>query len=98
MTSEMYLIYSNKTSAWYRPCSKGYTSDICQAGLFTRAEAERMIAVSSGQLLMYLAENKKRDLPCQKRITALEKQLAEAYHKNDDLQLIIDARIEEEER
>lgn len=36
---EVWLIWSNKWSCWYRADSKGYTSDIAQAGLYDRAAA-----------------------------------------------------------
>lgn len=35
----VWLIWSNKRSAWYRPESAGYTGDITKAGLFDRDEA-----------------------------------------------------------
>lgn len=34
-----WLIWSNKRSCWYRPDSCGYTTDIAQAGIYTKAEA-----------------------------------------------------------
>lgn len=34
-----WLIWSNKRGCWYRPGSAGYTSDIAQAGIYTKDEA-----------------------------------------------------------
>ena len=36
-----WLIWSNKWGCWYRPDSAGYTSDIAQAGIYTREQAVR---------------------------------------------------------
>lgn len=37
----VWLIWSNKWGCWYRDKSAGYTSDIAQAGLYTKDEAAR---------------------------------------------------------
>lgn len=37
----VWLIWSNKNGCWYRANSQGYTTDIAQAGHFTRGEAAR---------------------------------------------------------
>lgn len=34
-----WLIWSNKRKSWYRPDSRGYTTDIAEAGIYTKAEA-----------------------------------------------------------
>ena len=41
-----YLVWSNEHRMWWRPNSCGYTTDIAQAGRYTRAEA---IKHSSGR-------------------------------------------------
>lgn len=40
-TDDVWLIWSNKNGCWYRDNSQGYTSDISQAGLYSREEAAR---------------------------------------------------------
>ena len=37
--SDNYLIWSNEHQLWWRPNSRGYTSDLDQAGRYTRDEA-----------------------------------------------------------
>jgi len=37
--SEPYLVWSNQHRAWWRPESRGYTTDIRGAGWYTRDEA-----------------------------------------------------------
>lgn len=34
-----WLVWSNKRGCWYRPKSASYTSDIAQAGIYTKDEA-----------------------------------------------------------
>jgi hypothetical protein len=44
--SELYLVWSNQHSAWWRPNSCGYTKQISDAGLYSRDEA---IEISRGR-------------------------------------------------
>jgi hypothetical protein len=37
--SEQYLIWSNQHRAWWRPDSRGYTTDHAQAGRYSREDA-----------------------------------------------------------
>lgn len=41
----VWLIWSNKRGCWYRAESSGYTSDVAQAGTYTRAEAARHMSI-----------------------------------------------------
>lgn len=38
-TDTVWLIWSNKWSCWYRDGCSGYTDDIAQAGLYSKAQA-----------------------------------------------------------
>jgi hypothetical protein len=39
---DLYLIWSNEHSAWWKPSSAGYTNDIDAAGRYSRVEALRI--------------------------------------------------------
>jgi hypothetical protein len=48
----MFLIWSNEHGAWWRDNESGYTSHIDEAGRYTRADADRIVADATvdGQL------------------------------------------------
>jgi hypothetical protein len=39
-----YEIWSYEHRAWWRPARFGYTESLAEAGIYTRAEAERIVA------------------------------------------------------
>lgn len=43
----VYLLWSQKTGAWWRPGAWGYTDDIGQAGRFSQADAVRHVVASA---------------------------------------------------
>jgi hypothetical protein len=43
----IYLLWSGRHEGWWRPDARGYTSDIDQAGRYTRAEALRHVVTSA---------------------------------------------------
>lgn len=46
--SDNYLIWSNEHQLWWRPNSRGYTSDLNQAGRYARSEALAICATARG--------------------------------------------------
>lgn len=47
MTAIVYLLWSNKHDAWWRPGAQGYTEDIAEAGEYTEAEAVARVKQSA---------------------------------------------------
>ena len=47
MDDIVYLLWSNKHQAWWRPSDRGYTEDIDEAGLYSRIEAIERVARSA---------------------------------------------------
>lgn len=50
---EVFLIWSNQHGAWWRPNERGYASVLEEAGIYPRADAERIVrsATCDGQLV-----------------------------------------------
>lgn len=48
MSDIVYLLWSNKHSAWWGPDARGYTDSIEEAGDFTQAEAVEAVVRSAG--------------------------------------------------
>jgi hypothetical protein len=42
-----YLVWSNHRGAWVRPQCNGYTGSLDEAGYFTAADAERIVALEN---------------------------------------------------
>lgn len=42
-----YLIWSNEHTAWWKPAHRGYTTVIHEAGRYTSAEADRIVAAAN---------------------------------------------------
>lgn len=47
MSNIVYLLWSNKHNAWWRPASAGYTDSIEEAGDYTEAEAVARVKQSA---------------------------------------------------
>lgn len=43
-TEPLFLVWSNQHAQWWRPAERGYTAIIEEAGRYSRAEAERIVA------------------------------------------------------
>lgn len=43
----VYLLWSQKRNAWWRPDARGYTSEVAEAGRFSEAEAVRKVVASA---------------------------------------------------
>lgn len=44
MTEDTYVIWSFEHDAWWRPARMGYTASFVEAGHYTQAEADRIVA------------------------------------------------------
>lgn len=47
MSAIVFLLWSNKHDAWWRPAARGYTSNVEEAGEYTEAEAVSRVVQSS---------------------------------------------------
>ena len=48
---DRYVIWSYEHRAWWAPDRRGYTPDLTSAGVYTRAEAERIVAEANANVL-----------------------------------------------
>lgn len=92
---DIWLIWSNKNSCWYRSKSQGYTVDVLQAGLFTREEAAKHM--SDGPKKYRVTE----PFPAQSVIASVrlraEQLEAEAAAAQSMLDTLLDGRLERDD-